>query len=126
MPRKVNEEYLEKDTNFKFGKRLNEIRNQQGVSIQKLSDILDVSRNFITQLEKGDKYPSLAILISIANYFEISTDDLLRDYLSPSIQNKIIGDKIAQSIAPLSLSQQKHIEEMIKNEVNFLLGTKKS
>ena len=109
-----------------FGKTLREIRTSNGITIQKMSDALDLSRNYISQLENGDRYPSLEVLIAIANYFQISTDDLLRDYLSPTTQARLIGDKIAQSISQLPLTQQKHIEKMVKAEVNFLLDTKKS
>ena len=126
MSRKIDKTIQNASPTDMFGKKLHEIRTGRGVTIQKLSDALDLSRNYISQLEKGDRYPSFDVLIAIANYFEISTDDLLRDYLSPSIQNKIIGDKIAQFIAQLPLAQQKHIEEMIKNELDFLLESQKS
>ncbi len=126
MSRKTDKSIQNVPPSDMFGKKLHEIRTIRGVTIQKLSDALDLSRNYISQLEKGDRYPSFDVLIAIANYFKISTDDLLRDYLSPSIQNKIIGENIAQSIAQLSLSQQKHLEKMIKNEVDFLMEAKQS
>ena len=125
MSRKNDKAFQNANPSGMFGKNLHEIRTNRGVTIQKLSDALDLSRNYISQLEKGDRYPSFDVLIAIANYFRISTDDLLRDYLCPSIQNKIIGDKIAQSIADLPLSQQKHLEKIIKNEVEFLMENKK-
>ena len=125
MSRKNDKAFQNANPSDMFGKNLHEIRTNRGVTIQKLSDALDLSRNYISQLEKSDRYPSFDVLIAIANYFRISTDDLLRDYLCPSIQNKIIGDKIAQSRAELPLSQQKHLEKIIKNEVEFLMENKK-
>ena len=103
-----------------FGKRLHEIRTERGVSIQKLSDTLELSRNYISQLENGDGNPSLEVLIQIANFFEISTDELLCDYFEPSVQSKIRADHIAKDLSRLPPYQQKHIETLIKNEIDFL------
>lgn len=60
-----------------FGKRLRESRMKQGLTQQKLSDMLDIALRSYQCYEGGSRYPSFDILVKIADILNVSTDYLL-------------------------------------------------
>ncbi|EGT3639058.1 helix-turn-helix domain-containing protein [Clostridioides difficile] len=60
-----------------FGQRLKEIRVQKNLTGEELGKILNVTKVAISNWESGRRFPSQNILISIADYFNISLDFLL-------------------------------------------------
>ena len=63
----------------RFGEKLRILRQQQGLSLQQLGDMLDVSTTHIWNIEKGRKTPNVAMVIKICDVFGISCDKLIRD-----------------------------------------------
>lgn len=57
--------------------RIKELRNSKGVSQQKLAEALGVSRSTVAMWETGNSEPDSEMLITIANYFDVSVDYLL-------------------------------------------------
>jgi len=120
MPRKKVDSSKLKYDGKAFGARLREYRLQKGFSIQKLANEVGVLRNFISQLERGDRTPSFDILLSLICVLEIDANALLRDYFCVQMQTDARAQLIAQMLAPLSTSQQEHIFSMITMEATFL------
>ena len=60
-----------------IGKRIKDIRKENGLSQQKLGEILAVSQDTISLWEKGKSVPTAEYLIAIAKQFDISTDYIL-------------------------------------------------
>ncbi len=60
-----------------FGKNLKSIRIKKGQSQQAFSESLNVSRVYISDLERGKKLPHIHFIINLANEFNISIDWLL-------------------------------------------------
>lgn len=56
--------------------RLEELRKEKGVNQEQLADILEVSRQTISSLEKGRYNPSIILAFKIARYFELSIEDI--------------------------------------------------
>jgi len=54
------------DVQRKFGKRLAELREQRGITQEKLSFALGVDRTYISYMERGEKNPSLYLVWRIA------------------------------------------------------------
>lgn len=61
----------------KFGNFLKELRNEQGLSQEELAEKLFVHRTTVNKWEKGIVVPLNDTLITIANFFNISVDELL-------------------------------------------------
>lgn len=57
--------------------RLKEIRKTKGISQLKLAIDLNTTQNTISRYETGEREPSIADLIKIADYFDVSLDYLL-------------------------------------------------
>lgn len=61
----------------KIGLRLQRIRKQNGVSQKELAKELHVQRQTISSYERGVSTPDIYILIAMADYFEITVDELV-------------------------------------------------
>lgn len=56
--------------------RLEEIRKIQGLSQEELADILEVSRQTISSLEKGRYNPSITLAFRISRFFKLGIEDI--------------------------------------------------
>ena len=67
---------------IKIGKRIKEIRIDQGLSQQSFGALLSVSQDTVSLWEKGKSVPTAELLVAIAVRFEVSVDYILclRDY----------------------------------------------
>lgn len=60
-----------------FGKRLNYIRKSKGVTAQSMATSLQIALRSYRMYESGDRFPSLDMLVRIADILDVSTDYLL-------------------------------------------------
>lgn len=68
-----------------LGQRLNQTRKNRGLTAQKMADELHISIRTYRMYESNDRYPSLDILVAIADILDVSTDFLLcRDFFLKS------------------------------------------
>ncbi|MGL4738447.1 MAG: helix-turn-helix domain-containing protein [Cellulosilyticaceae bacterium] len=70
---------------MKIGKKIKELRKEKGITQEQLGSHLKVSYQAISKWENGDSMPDIGLLVDIANYFSVTTDELLdsipnRDY----------------------------------------------
>lgn len=105
-----------------LGPRIREYRVKRGVSVIKLANEVGVLPNYISQLENGDKIPSLDTFICIANALEVTADELLCDYLTA--EHHVVESKLGSSIAALSKENQRHIEELVALEIDYMNSSK--
>lgn len=64
-----------------IGMKVRFYRLQAKMSQETLAEHADVSRVFISSVERGEKPPSLETIISIANALQVSLDELLSETL---------------------------------------------
>jgi len=70
-----------------FGERLRKLRRNKDVTQHELAEYLEVVPSAIGKYERVDgAYPSVAVLIKIADYFQVSIDYLLR-----GVENNVHG-----------------------------------
>ena len=60
-----------------IGKRIKEIRTENGLSHEKLGALLSVSQDTVSLWEKGKSVPTAEFLIAIAQQFDVSVDYIL-------------------------------------------------
>ena len=56
--------------------RLKEYRAQINVNQQEMGQLVDVSRQTISQIERGDYSPSVTLALKIAKVFNVSVEDI--------------------------------------------------
>ena len=62
-----------------LGKKLKELRIEQGLSQQKLGEALGFCNQTISFWESGSREPDLDTLLQIAHYFNIPVNELLEN-----------------------------------------------
>lgn len=78
-----------------FFERYETLCKNKGITVSKAADVMGINRASVTQWKNSpDIVPSGAILLKIANYFEVSSDYLLgisdRDFKTNSPKNQNI------------------------------------
>lgn len=56
--------------------KLEELRKQRGIKQEELAEILEVSRQTISSLEKGRYNPSIILAFKISRYFGLRIEDV--------------------------------------------------
>lgn len=103
-------------------KNLKILRKQKDITQIKLSTILEISQELVSQYELGKSLPSIENLVKIANYFNCSTDYLLgltNDFTKKSdLKNDELEIKVLiEDYRTLS----KNNKEKLKSYLNYLL-----
>lgn len=66
----------------RFGEKLRTLRKRRGISMRELAPALGLSAySYISEIENGKKTPPTELVIKIARFFDVSTDQLLMDEL---------------------------------------------
>lgn len=68
--------------------RIRELRKAKGISQEELAQYLGVSRQAISKWESEQSLPDIDKIISLSNFFEVSTDYLLKGTLPLNKMNK--------------------------------------
>ena len=63
--------------NMYIGENIKRLRREKNVTQEKLSEHLSISCQAISKWERGETYPDITLIIPIASYFSVSTDELL-------------------------------------------------
>lgn len=61
-----------------IGNNLAQIRRERGLSLDNVSELTGVSKGMLSQIEKGQKTPSVTILWKIANGLKVSMSSLMK------------------------------------------------
>jgi transcriptional regulator with XRE-family HTH domain len=82
-----------------LGAYIVEARKKYGLTQLELAELLEVTRNYIAQLEIGRRLPSLELLVKLSVLTAQTPDDLIRD--EPIVQ-KIRKDVENRKRSPLT------------------------
>ena len=56
--------------------KLKEYRAQKGINQQELGKLVDVSRQTISLIERGDYNPSITLCLKLEKLFDVSVEDI--------------------------------------------------
>lgn len=104
------ENRVEANRNCPFAKRLAQLRQEKGLSQQKLADILKCSKSTISLYETGDTVPDAKNIVRLCDVFGVSCDYLLcqTNYRRPenerlTVEEMGYSEKAAQKLNDLDL-----------------------
>ena len=63
----------------RFGEKLRQLRTHQRLTMQTLAAQLGTSSGYISNVENGKVTPNIDFAVKVAQFFNVSTDQLLRD-----------------------------------------------
>ncbi|MCJ7525662.1 MAG: DUF4065 domain-containing protein [Candidatus Aminicenantes bacterium] len=71
--------------NIDLGKRIKQLREIEGISQDKLSAIIGISRSAISQIESGERKITAEELVLLAKKFNITLENLINPEITPQI-----------------------------------------
>ncbi|MEO1815296.1 MAG: helix-turn-helix transcriptional regulator [Acetobacterium sp.] len=96
---------------MKFGDRLKSIRLKNDMTQEEIGNLLNKSKNNISQYETGKREPDLETLKIISNYFKVSLDYLLGNTDDPIPVRDVDQDLYAEH------NYTKELEDFLKDNV---------
>lgn len=101
-----------------LGDRIRETRKKRGLTQEQLAERLEISVEFIGQIERGLKLPSMQVFIKLIEVLNVSADYLLRDSVSTG---KLFGDNaIGRKIENLKPKQKIALEALIDTYIQYI------
>lgn len=67
------------DIGLAFGKVLRQKRKEAGLTQEQLAHDADVQRNYVSLIERGIHYPTIAVLFKLANALKCPPSELVSD-----------------------------------------------
>lgn len=107
---------------FLLGKKIRNLRNMHHFSQADLAELIDVSTNYIGQIERGDRKPSLETLVSLCNVLNTNMDYLLSDSIQQN-EDQISVD-IVDKLSSLSPEEKEFFYHTLCNYLQLKKNTK--
>ena len=96
------------NSNQEVGKRINEKRECRGYTREKLSELADISVQFLADIEKGRKSMTVATLRRIAAALDVTTD-----YIVNGTEQFTENEHINTMLSALSPYHKKQAEKLV-------------
>ena len=96
----------------KVGRRIQEVRKDRGLTQSELSQRVDLSTKYISNIECGFKTPKLNTFVSIANALQCDANLLLTDVLDVTTSQE--SGLVSQKLLNLSADEQRRILRVLE------------
>jgi transcriptional regulator with XRE-family HTH domain len=101
-----------------MGDRIKETRKKCCLTQEQLAEKLDISVEYVSQIERSLKIPSMQIYIKLVEILDVSADYLLRDTVSTG---NLYGDKqISSKLERLTPKQRAALEAIIDTYIEYI------
>ncbi len=88
-----------------IGKRIQKIRKSKGYTQQQFAELIGLSTNYLSDIERGKSSPRLDKLVTIINTLECSADDVFIDVIKYGY--KVKASQLSERLEALSPQEQK-------------------
>ena len=102
---------------IKIGNFLRELRNEKGITQEKLAEIYGVSSRSVSRWENGNTMPDLGILVELADYYQIDIGEIIDGERKSENMNRDTKETLVK------IADYAETEKMMlvrKKEFNFL------
>ena len=86
------------------GKRIQKLRQQKGFTQQQFSEMVGISTNYLSDLERGVSSPRMDKLVAIINALGCSADEVFADVLENGYQ--VRASRLTDELAKLPPQEQ--------------------
>lgn len=97
--------------NTLLGQRIREQRKAKGWTMEQLAEKVELSPNYVGDLERGVKIPSLETFIRIVEVLDVSADVLIRDSVAPA--SYVADDELNRKLQQLTPGQKKAATDIL-------------
>lgn len=98
-----------KSFNYKIGQRLKYYREQSGITQYQMAEYANLSKNYISAIERGVNTTNIQTIVAYSNKLGISVDELLDTGFSDSI-----NPELKHFLKNKSDSEQQYILNVLK------------
>ena len=98
------------------GKRIPAVRKARGLTQEQLSQMVDLSPNYLSNIETGLKTPKLDTFVEIMNALQCDANALLADVVDATTAQE--SGQISKALAELPASEQRRIMKVIQVLIN--------
>ena len=104
----------------KIGIFLKELRKEKGITQEQFAEVLSVSGRTVSRWETGSNMPDISLLISIAEYFDVSIPEIINGERKSENMNEEVRE-VAETLSDYANAEK---ETIIKNiRMHSILGT---
>ena len=96
----------------KVGRRIQKMRKARGFTQAEFAEMVDLSTNYISNVECGFKTPKLNTFVAIANALQCDADLLLADVLDVTTGQE--SGLISKKLAALPVEEQRRILHILE------------
>ena len=93
--------------NYRIGERIKELRKGRKLTQNILAQRLSVTKSVVSAYENQTAYPSLDVLLGLADIFNVTTDYLLGKEKTRSISTKGLTESQVEMVSALICEFQK-------------------
>lgn len=99
-----------------IGKQIKKFRESRGYTQETFAEMVELSTNYLSAIERGVKNPRLETLIRIINTLGVSANKIFSDMLDDryEMKNSILSDEI-QTLPPV---EQRRIFAVVETMIN--------
>ena len=98
-----------------IGKQIQFYREQKGFTQEKLAELVGLTPNYISAVERGVKSPRLDKLIAIMNGLGVSADEIFMDVID--VGYKVKSSKLTDEISDLPPEERSRIFAVIETMI---------
>ncbi|MBR0509920.1 MAG: helix-turn-helix transcriptional regulator [Clostridia bacterium] len=95
----------------RIGQRIKICRKAKGLTQEQLAERIDLSRNYLSAVERGVNQISLEKLVELMNVLECSADEIFVDVIKAGAQTK--ASILSEKIKGLPFAEQMRILEVV-------------
>ena len=99
-------------TSLEVSTRITFLREQKGITVNKLANLAGISQSFLREVELGRKKPTVEVLSYICEGLGITLKDFFDDELSEALKN----DSLLQQIYRLTPKQRQNLLAFLKEQ----------
>ena len=103
---------MNKDIHILFGLRIKELRVRAHISQEELSFRSGLSKNYISDVERGKKFPRIENLVAIMNAIGASADQIFCDVIDKTYPTRV--SILSDEIEDLSSEEQQRIFAVVE------------
>ena len=90
-----------------FGKKIRELRDEQGVLQRQLAALLEIDTPMFSKIERGDRRAKREYVIKLSEYLHQDEKEMLTLWLADKILDAVGDDELSKDAIAVA---QKHIE----------------
>jgi fido (protein-threonine AMPylation protein)/transcriptional regulator with XRE-family HTH domain len=106
-------------------KRIREERIKKGLTLRKVSSLLDIDVAILSKMERGERNLNKDILMKLARIYRINPNELLISFLSDRIVNDLYKEGFAKEVLKVAEQKLKNIylpqKETINSDLNNVI-----